>query len=128
MKKVNRKLVAVLAVMSILLGLAVYFDKLLVPAIVVGTVVSIFVTFIAMMQVFHYQEWWGDGNPANFWIAVSAVAAAILVLSTFTIGLSHVFEQLWMSIAAVCCPMVVPAIGVFLGNCGRVLKRESAIW
>lgn len=127
MKKNNRILATVLAVASIIFGLVVYFDKLSTLPVVMVTVVSGVISFIAMMQVFNYQEWWGS-NPANFWLAVSGVAAAILVFSSYAIGFNQIFEHIWIAFAAVCCPMILPVIGVFLGNCGRILKRESAIW
>ena len=127
MKKNNRILATVLAVTSIIFGLVVYFDKLSTLPVVMVIVVSGVISLIAMMEVFNYQDWW-ESNPTDFWVTVAAVSAAIIVLATFIIGLDGFMGHLWMSIAAMCCPMFVPVLGVFVGNCGRVLKMEFAVW
>ena len=128
MKKRARIMLLVIVVVSILMGTAIGFDTLVIPAIVVGAAASVIVGFIVMMQVYNYEEWGWDYNPSLYWSCFAGVAAVILLGIFIAAGFNVMSKQLLPTMVAEACPFIVPVLGVFLGNIGRVLRGKSAVW
>lgn len=128
MKKKAKILTWILVGFSILVGIAIYFDTLVIPAIVVGAAASVIVGFIVMMQVYNYEEWGWDYNPSLYWSCFAGVAAVILLGIFIAAGFNVMSKQLLPTMVAEACPFIVPVLGVFLGNIGRVLRGKSAVW
>ena len=127
--KGNKILAMVFALVSIALGVAVYFDRLVTPAIVVVAVVALFTVFIVMMHTCYYQEWY-DYNPVKFWRICASVSLALLVIALCIVGFEKIPEKLGQSLLATFIPIVASYIvGVLLGNIGRVFfRKDKAIW
>ena len=130
MENSNWKLGAVLVILSILTYLANYFDVLAVPAIVVSVSLSVFIGCVAMVQTFCYidNESFND-NPGTFWFIYSSVNGVIMVCVIYALGMHMINEQLSLALLYGISPTLIPSIGVFLGDCGRIIVgRPSVIW
>jgi len=128
MKKINKKLGIILAISGILSGISNYFDVLATPILVASLLIAIFVAFIAMMQVYHYQAWSTDCNPGTFWLVYSALGGAFFVFAFYAMGVKLISQSLSIAITMGILPILVPAIGLFLGNVGRILiKSEPSV-
>ena len=124
MKKINKKLAIVLASLCTISCAASYFNVLVLPAIVASFVLSAFVGFIAMMQVYNYEEWHND-NPGMFWFVYSAISGVILISTFYAAGFKLIDDHLAISIMAGLSPALAPVIGIFLGDCGRSLIKAQ---
>ena len=130
MKKKAKILTWILVGFSILVGIAIYFDTLVIPAIVVGATVSVIVGFIVMMQVYNYddEDWGWDYKPALYWSCIAVIAAVILLGDFIAAECDVINKKYLLTMVAELCPFIVPLLGVFLGNIGRVLRGKSAVW
>ena len=125
MKKVNVKFGVALAIMSLLTMVAFYFEVLSAVMLTISICLSAFISFIAMMNVYHYN---GYGyNTGKFWFAYSAVGGVIIVALIYASGMHLISDHLTLPLIMGLFPVLIPVIGIFLGDCGRVLfKAESS--
>ena len=126
MKRTNRKLAILLAVASIILCVAGYFNAPATPIIVVSLSLSAFIGFISMMQTYQYQSWAWDHNPGTFWSVISAITAVALVVTAITSNLTSKHFLACLSVGSL--PILVPIIGVLIGNSARIFRNESPVW
>ena len=124
MKKINKKLGTVLAIVSIISCVANYFNVMVLPMVVASFAFSVFVSFVAMMQVYHYENWHCN-NPGIFWFAYSAISGVILISVFYAVGFELIENHLAISILTGISPTLAPVMGVFLGDCGRVLIKTQ---
>ena len=124
MKKSNKKFAIALAIVCVISCIANYFNVMVLPVIVASFVLSAFVGFIAMMQVYHYEEWHSD-NPGSFWFVYSAVSGVVLISILYAVCLELVDNHLAISILTGLSPTLTPVMGIFLGNCGRILIKAQ---
>lgn len=124
MKKFNKKIGASLIIMSILSIVANYFDVLSTATTVISVILSAFVGFIVMMQTYHYQEH-QEHNPAKFWFIFSVISGIVLVCMFYAVGLKLISNQIAQSLATGLFPLLIPAIGIFLGDVGRVVLKDE---
>ena len=127
MKKINKKLAIAFAIVCVISCVANYFQVLATPVTKISFGLSIVIAFLAMMQVYNYQNWAWDHNPGTFWFGYSAISGAILVVIFHATGLNLIDQQLSLSLFTGLTPMLIPVAGAFLGDCGRVFKAESSI-
>jgi hypothetical protein len=127
MEKINLKFGIALEILGILSYLGNYYDVLAGPAIVMSISLSVFLGYVAMMQTFHS----GDisfSNPGLFWLTYSSINGVVLICAIYAAGIHLVGEHLSVSLIYGLSPTLVPSIGVFLGDCGRILiGKQSAI-
>ena len=124
MKKFNKRLAIALAALCAIACAASYFNVLALPAALANFVFSAFVGFIAMMQVYHYENW-HDKNPGIFWFVYSAVSGVFLISVFYAVGFELIMEHPAISILTGFSPTLTPVIGVFLGDCGRILVKAQ---
>lgn len=127
MKKFNKFLAIVLAVVSLLTCVAMHLNVLVMPMVIVSAVVSITVAFVAMLQTVHYRKW-HEYNPSKFWFVYSAVSGGLLIVGFYL----HVFSILTADITSAAFGlgfMLTPVLGVFLGDIWRiiVLNEKTAV-
>ena len=128
MKKFNKTLGIILAILSIISFVANYFNVMDLPVTVVCFAFSVFVGFVAMMQVYHYQEWATDCNPGMFWFVYSATSGILLIGLVYATGFELIENQLAISIMTGFSPTLVPVIGIFVGDLGRIIiKSEPSV-
>lgn len=128
MEKISLKFGIALEILGILSYLGNYYDVLAGPAIVMSISLSVFLGYVAMMQTFHS----GDisfSNPGLFWLTYSSINGVVLICAIYATGMHLIGEQLSVSLIYGLAPTLVPSIGVFLGDCGRILiGKQSVIW
>lgn len=120
MRKVNRILAIVLAVICMVSCAGNYFSILAMPCIVVSFIFSVFIAFMAMMQVLNYQGC-ENHNPGLFWFVYSAVSGVALIVLFYGAGFKLIDEQFSTSLIIGLAPMILPILGVFVGDLGRIL-------
>ena len=95
---------------------------------VITLVVSLFIGFIAMVQVYNNV---GEGvyMPGIFWLVFSCVTGLILALLSCIMWMHLVDLDLSLSIFYGLSPALIPSIGVFIGDAVRRAqgKRSAAI-
>ena len=124
MEKINKKLGIALAIVSVISCVANYFNVLILPAIVASFAFSAFVGFVAMMQVYHYEDWNSD-NPGLFWFVYSAISGVVLIFVFYMVGFGLIEDNLAISILTGLSPTLAPIMGVFLGDCGRIIIKAQ---
>jgi uncharacterized membrane-anchored protein len=122
MENINKKLGIILGFLSIISCIANYFNVLVLPATLASFVFSAFVGFIAMMQVYHYENW-HDNNPGMFWFAYSAVSGVFLISVFYAVGFELISDQSTISILTGFSPTLLPTMGIFFGDIGRILFK-----
>ena len=125
MKKINKKLAIALAIVCMISCVANYFSLMVLPIVAVSFVFSAFVGFVAMMQVYTYQSWAWDHNPGRFWFIYSAIIGVILISVFYAVGFGLIENHLGISVLTGLSPALAPVVGVFLGDCGRILFKTQ---
>lgn len=115
-KKLNIVLVSILTVSSLAAVLCGYFNWQANLSLILGCIISLSVSGIAMLEVYHYQEWF-DHNPFCFWFIVAFIAGVMLVLS-FWLGnvLPNEFTELLLRSFTF---FITPLLGCCIGWCVR---------
>ena len=122
MRKIDKILGIALMIVSILSCVTIYFNVLTTPVLVIGFVVGIFVIAIAMMETYHHQPYYNE-NSSWFWLVYSAAFGVILVMNFFATGIGLINQQLGLALMMGLCPTMLPTLGVFFGNIGRILFK-----
>ena len=125
MEKINKKLGTPLIIMSLVCVVANYFNVLAMLAFAVNLVVGCLVGVVAMMEVYHYQVCQGH-EPGWFWLVFSAIFGVILVATFYATGANLMNEHLSLSLMTGLSPALLPVIGVFFGDIGRILFKSEA--
>lgn len=124
MKKFNKKLGIALAIVSVISCVANYFNVMTLPITVVSFAFSAFVGFVAMMQVYRYEDWHYD-NPGLFWFVYSAISGVVLISIFYAVGFELIENHLAVSILTGFSPTLAPVMGIFFGDCGRALIKSQ---
>ena len=125
MKQFNKKLGIALVIVSILSVTANYFSILVNPALAVSSFVGFLAGIVTMIQVYHYQPS-QDHEPGWFWLAFSTVYGIVLVAVFYATGTNLMKEHLALSLMNGLSPALLPIIGVFFGDVGRILIKGEA--
>ena len=123
MKKTNNKFAATLCILSLLSVAAIYFEFAATVVMVIALGFSAFISFIAMMCVYHYNGY--DFNVGQFWFAYSAVCGVIINAAIFAHGTHIMGEHVALSIILGLIPSILPIIGIFIGDVGRILIKAE---
>ena len=127
MRKTDKILGIALMIVSILSCVANYFGMLATSLLVAGFVVGIFVMAIAMMETYHYQSYCYE-NSSWFWFIFSAAFGVILVGNFYATGIGLINERLGLSLSVGLSYAILPVLGVFFGDIGRILfKGEPSV-
>ena len=127
MRKIDKILGIALMIVSILSCVTIYFNVLTTPVLVIGFVVGIFVMAIAMMGTYHYQSYYNE-NSSWFWLVYSAAFGVILVGNFYATGIGLIKERLGLSLSVGLSYAILPVLGVFFGDIGRILlKGEPSV-
>ena len=127
MKKVDKNLGISLAIVSILSCVANYYEILAIPALVISFILGVLAMTLAMMEAYHYQEYYNQ-NSSWFWLLYSVAFGIILTANFYATNLGLINEQLRSSIRIGLYPMILPVIGIFFGDIGRILfKGEPSV-
>lgn len=126
MKKFNKWAGIILMIFSILSCVAIYFETIATPTLLITLGTSICISFVAMIQTYHYQPY-QEYNPGKFWFIFMVVNGIILVAILYATGLNVIDEDLSHSLLTGLSPTVIPAIGVFLGDTWRIIKGKTSI-
>ena len=126
MEKINLKFGIALEILGILSYLGNYYDVLAGPAIVMSISLSVFLGYVAMMQTFHTGHIC-ISNPGLFWFSYSSINGVVLICAIYATGMHLISEQLSVSLIYGLAPTLVPSIGVFLGDCGRILIGKQSV-
>ena len=126
MEKINLKFGIALEILGILSYLGNYYDVLAGPAIVMSISLSVFLGYVAMMQTFHTGHIC-ISNPGLFWFSYSSINGVVLICAIYATGMHLISEQLSASLIYGLAPTLVPSIGVFLGDCGRILIGKQSV-
>ena len=124
-KKFNRKAGVVLAILSILSGIAIYIgiDAILYASIAVSAIIAI----IALLQVFNTELWLQEMNPTSQWLIIAAIAGIICIATLFATGTQAIPIKLGQAIFLGATPLMIPLLGAFLGNTGRILWNKPSL-
>ena len=123
MKRTNSKLAGALTIMSFLTIAALYFEFAAMVVLTIAVILAAFIAFVAMMGTYHYC---GYGYSSGlFWFAYSAVGGVIIIASIYAAGMQIVSDHLAYSLVMGLFPVIIPVIGVFLGDCGRVIFKAE---
>ena len=130
MLKTNKKWGMILAVLCIISCVTNMFNMLSLPvglpAIVMSFAFSAFVAFIAMMQTYQHEDRHCNSHT-RFWLIYSAVSGIIVIVAFCAYGFNLIENHISASIMIGLIPALMPIIGVFFGNFGRVfLKGKPA--
>ena len=123
MKKTNNKFAAALCIMSLLSVAAIYFEFAATVVMVIALGFSAFISFVAMMCVYHYNGY--DFNVGQYWFAYSAVCGVIINAAIFAHGTHIMGEHVAISIILGLIPSILPIIGIFIGDVGRILIKAE---
>ena len=127
MRKIDKILGIALMIVSILSCITIYFNVLTTPVLVIGFVVGIFVIAIAMMETYHHQPYYNE-NSSWFWLVYSAAFGVILVGNFYATGIGLINERLGLSLSVGLSYAILPVLGVFFGDIGRILfKGEPSV-
>ena len=121
----NKKLGIALAIMSFISSITVYFDVMTVLTIAVSVILAALISILAMLQVYHHQEF-GNQNSGIFWMCYSAIAGVIMIAIIYSTGLNLISDHLSLSLLSGMFPTILPAIGVLLGDIGRILFQGKS--
>lgn len=125
MGKVNNWFGATLAIVSLLTIAAVYFNIAAMAIMGMGWCFAAFVGFVAMMQTYHHKNFC-DYNPSTFWFWFSLTVVVILFVSFVLSTGRFINQELGIAIVKGGLISLTPMFGLFLGECGRILKNESS--
>ena len=127
MEKINKKLGFALAIMSILSCVANYSNILATPTFVVSFILGILAMTLAMIEAYHYQEYYNQ-NTSWFWLLYSVAFGIILTANFYVTNVGLINEQIRSSVRIGLYPMILPLIGIFFGDTGRILfKGEPSV-
>lgn len=126
MKKIDKILGIALMIVNILSCVANYFNVLATPLMVTSFVVGIFVMAIAMMETYHHQPYYNE-NSSWFWFIFSAAFGVILVMNFFATGIGLINQQIGLALMMGLWPTILPVLGVFFGDIGRIFKGEPSV-
>ena len=124
MEKFNKWSRFILSAFCILKGIASYYDILSTPILSVTLGLSAIVSSITMLQTYNYQEY-ETHNSSLLWLIFSALNGTIIVATLYAIGCKAINEQVCKAILMGLSPAIFPVIGLFLGNCGRILIKSE---
>lgn len=122
MKKFNVWIGMALAIVSILVMAAIYFNVIATVAFIANLCFGVFVGFIAMMQTYYYKDY-HEYNPTTFWFMYSLVASVVIVIFIFAMGGYNSHQELCISVIKGGYSTVIPGFGLFLGYVGKSLFR-----
>jgi len=124
MKKINVIFAGALTAMSLLTIGAFYFQVLPMIVLTITYCFSAFIAFAVMMSVYHYNGY--DVNIGQYWLAYSAMGGVIIIALLYATGMHFINAHLAESIIVGMSPTTVPVIGLFLGDCGRIIVKDEA--
>ncbi len=128
MEKFNRNLGITLAILSILSCVANMFNMLGLPAIIASFAFSALVGCIAMIQTYHHDENLLCDNHISFWIFYSVISGIIMFIVSCVGRFGWIENHIATSIIFGLIPTLMPIVGVFFGNFGRILfKGEPSV-
>jgi len=123
MKRTNVKFAGALVIMSILTIAAFYFGVAASLVFTISICLTAFIAFMAMMSTYHYC---GYGySSGRFWLWYSAVGGVIIIASIYASGMHLIGEHLAYALLMGLFPVIIPVIGVFLGDCGRIILKAE---
>ena len=123
MKKTDVKFAGALTIMSLLTFAAFFFGIAATVVLTISVCLTAFIAFVAMMCTYHYC---GYGySSGQFWFVYSAIGGVIIIASIYASGMQLVSDHLALSLVMGLFPVIVPVIGVFLGDCGRVIFKAE---
>lgn len=123
----NKKLGIALAIMSILTMIATYSDILATPVIAVNIILGALISLLIMLKVYHYRGF-GEENSGRFWFAYSAVCGVVMIAVIYATGTHLISNHLSLSLISGLFPTILPIIGIFFSNIGRILiKNEPSV-
>lgn len=126
MKKIDKKLGIALAIVSILSCVANCSGVLSTPLAIIGFIVGIFSMTLAMMETYHWEYY--NQNSSWFWFIYSAVFWVVLIANFYATGLEWVNKQFGLSLMMGLYPTILPVLGIFFGDIGRILfKAEPSV-
>ena len=127
MKNFDKTLGIILAIVSILSCVANYFNVLTTLLLVTDFIVGIFATALSMMETYQHQPYF-NRNSGWFWFLYSVSFAIILVGIFYATGLELLSEDLGLSLMMGLSPTILPTLGIFFGDIGRILfKGEPSV-
>lgn len=122
--KFNKIMGIILGILCFISCVANYFGVFVFLAI--AAVFSLFVAFFAMRQVYQYQKSTGY-NPGYFWEIYTICFGFIILYALCTSGFEKTENHVGIAIVTGLIPTLIPLLGAFLGDFGRVLiKSESS--
>jgi len=125
MKK-NVKFAGALTITSLLTILALYFHVHPMAVLTFSMCLTMLISFIVMMSSYHYNGY--DFNDGQFWFVYSALGGVIIIALLYTNGVHIINPHLAESAILGLAPTTIPVIGLFIGDCGRVLiKNEPSV-
>ena len=128
MRKSDHRLARILAIAGMLWGLATYFDWGATAMLWACCIISTIVAIVAIGRTFGYDGCWYDHNPAEFWPWYSLAWGAIIVAMFYIIGFGHEDNNLTRAIVYGCLFQLIPTLGVFLGNTGRIFVGKTSVF
>ena len=122
MEKINKIFGFVLIIIGILSILANYYNVYPTIAVVVSMSFGGVLCIVSILQTYHYHH---DHNPGLWWFVFSAIDALILVAAFYAYGLEMMSEKLAISIMTGLAPLMLPVIGTFIGDVGRIIIKSE---
>ena len=124
MERTNLKLAGALTILSLLtMATAFFFEIAATLTLSISIFFAVFIAFVAMMSTYHYC---GYGySSGRFWFAYSAVGGVIIIASIYGAGMHLIGDHLAQSLIMGLFPTIVPVIGIFLGDCGRIIIKSE---
>ena len=127
MKKIDKKLGIALAILSVISCVANYFNVFANPVLVTNFILGVLAMTLAMMETYHYREYYSQ-NSSWFWFIYSVVFGVVLIANFYATGLEWVNKQFGLSLMMGLWPTILPVLGVFFGDIGRILfKGEPTV-
>ena len=112
-RKTSLQWAGVLILAGVMLGFSTYFEKWVIPTVIVVSLIALWCGFICMMQTIN-QSWWGYNPVESLWIPLSVLGAVIsfgsLICSEFFV------ENVMKSLFYGGIPLMVPIISWQLGE------------
>jgi hypothetical protein len=123
MERTNLKFAGALSILSLVTMAAFFFEIAATVVLSISIFFAGFIAFIAMMSTYHYC---GYGyNSGRFWFVYSTVGGAIIIASIYGTGMQLINDHLAQSLMVGLFPTIVPVIGIFLGDCGRIIIKAE---
>lgn len=128
-KKVNLFLCAILAALSVLYiisSLLIPLQVIAKPVFIIGLCASAFIAVLNIFQVYHYQSY-DSFNAGWFWFLYALIGAVLWVVSACLCEFNIFGKMPTRSMLIGFLPLVIPVLGVFIGEVGRSFKGEEMI-